>query len=169
MDWRDLRAHGSDRGPAFYLTALRYGHYLWRRGRVARAILCLDRALGADLDGPGGGPVLTDWPLPYAALAWMLQRTRPGVFLGNPRIHYQHLAARMNEPRRELRRWRAWACGAIVRRVCPDLPADAGFAGREPTVTLIAAQLRRHGSAAEAAWWRRVLTECRAAPRQSAT
>jgi hypothetical protein len=168
MDWRDLRAHGTDRGPEFYLTALRYGHYLWRQGRAARAILCLDRAMGADLRGPGGAAARAAWPLPYAALTWMLEQAPPGVFLGNPRIHYQHLAARMNNPRRDQRRWRAWACGALARRVRPQWPGDPGFAGREPGVAVIAARLRRHGSAGEAALWRRVLARSGRAPRHPA-
>jgi len=157
MDWRALRAHGGDRGPEFYLTALRYAHFLWRRGRPARAILCLDRAMGADLRGRRGAAVRSAWPLPYAALAWILGRVPPGVFLGNPRVHFEHLAARMNAPRRELRRWRAWACWAITRRVRPDLAGDPEFADRLPTPATIAARLRRHGSAAEIRMWRRVL------------
>ena len=72
----------------------------WRR--------LLDRAFGADL--APGEPVLAAWPLPYAAMAWLLQHTPPETFIGNPRVHFQHLADRMNEPRREQRRWRAWAC-----------------------------------------------------------
>ena len=157
MDWRALRAHGASRGPDFYLTALRYGHFLWRRGRPARAILCLDRAMGADLRGRRGASVRPAWPLPYAALAWILGHVPPGVFLGNPRVHFEHLAMRMNEPRRDLRRWRAWACWAITRRVRPELPGDPVFAGRTPTLATIAARLRRHGSVAEAGLWRRVL------------
>ncbi len=104
MDWRDVRAHGADRGPAFYRTMLEYSHYLWQRGRAARAVLCLDRAFGADLEPTDRGPDAGAWPLPFAALAWILARTPPEVFLGNPRVHYQHLAVRMNEPRREHRR-----------------------------------------------------------------
>jgi len=160
MDWRALRAHGGDRGPEFYLTALRYGHFLWRRGRPARAILCLDRALGADLRGRRGASARSAWPLPYAALAWILGRVPPGVFLGNPRVHFEHLALRMNEPRRDLRRWRAWACWAITRRVRPHLPGDPRGRAHEPDEATIGAQLARHGGAAEAALWRGVLEAC---------
>lgn len=159
MDWRDVRAHGLDRGPAFYFTVLSYGHYLWQRGQAARAILCLDRAFGADLRGFGGEPMLAQWPLPYAALAWLLGHISPGVFLGNPRVHYQHLAERMNEPRREQRRWRAWACWAITRRVLPDLPGDPKCRGQEPGVKVIAARLALHGLPAEPESWRRALGE----------
>ena len=150
MDWRDLTAHGGDRGPAFYQTALEYGHHLWRSGRAARAILCLDRAFGAD---PGGAD---HWPPPYAALAWILGHTPAGVFLGNPRVHFQHLAVRMNEPRREQRRWRAWACGAIAQRVLPHLPADPRDGMAEPDPARIGAQLLRHGRPGEAALWQAV-------------
>jgi hypothetical protein len=112
MDAGSITALGEDRGPVFYLTALTYGHYLWQRGLAARATLCLDRALGADLRGDE--PVLREWPLPYAAMRWFLQHTPPDVFIGNPRVHFQHLADRMNEPRRDQRRWRAWACWGIA-------------------------------------------------------
>ncbi len=163
MDWRDVRAHGADRGPAFYRTLLEYSHYLWQRGHAARAVLCLDRAFGADLAAGCGGAPADAWPLPYAALAWYLTHTPPGVFLGNPRVHYQHLAVRMNEPRREQRRWRAWACGAICRRVRPNLAGDPRSHHREPEEAVIRAHLARHGGLAEAEMWRRVLESCRPA------
>lgn len=158
MDWRDLRVHGSSRGAEFYFTALEYAHYLWRHGRAARAILCLDRAFGADLRGDESG--LKDWPLPYAALAWLLARTPPGVFLGNPRVHFQHLAHRVNAPRREQRCWRAWACWAISRRVLPQLPGDPRHRVKGPAEKKIATQLARHGHAAEPDLWRSVLKRC---------
>ena len=158
MDWRDLWAHGSNRGPEFYLTALEYAHYLWRQGRTARAILCLDRAFGADLRGDES--VLKDWPLPYAALAWLLTHIPPGIFLGNPRVHFQHLAYRVKAPRREQRCWRAWACWAISRRVLPQLPGDPRQRVEGPAEKRIAAQLARHGQAAEPDLWRNVLQQC---------
>ena len=154
MDWRDVRAHGADRGPEFCRTLLEYSHYLWLRGQSARAILCLDRAFGADAARPDC------WPLPYAALAWILAHTPPGTFLGNPRIHYQHLADRVNEPRREQRRWRAWGCWAITRRMLPRLPGDPRCRDPEPDEATIGAQLGRHGSAGEAALWRGILHTC---------
>ena len=160
MDWRDVRAHGADRGPAFYRTVLEYSHYLWQRGRAARAILCLDRAFGADLSATKGPSRSDCWPLPYAAVAWLLARTPPGVFLGNPRIHFQHLADRVNEPRREQRRWRAWACWAISRRVLPHLPGDLRRGAEEPDETVIGTQLARYGHAAETDLWRSVLGAC---------
>ncbi|OHE88983.1 MAG: hypothetical protein A3G75_10255 [Verrucomicrobia bacterium RIFCSPLOWO2_12_FULL_64_8] len=155
MDWRSLGRCGRDRGPAFYLTALEYSHYLWRHGRAARAILGLDRALGADLRGDE--PVLAAWPLPYAAMAWFLSRMPPGRWVGNPRVHFQHYAGRMNEPRREQRRWRAWACWALARRVLPYPVGDPRHKVVEPTEEMIAAKLAVHGFPGEAELWRAVL------------
>lgn len=155
MDARALTTHGRDRGADFYLTALTYGHYLWQRGKAARAILCLDRALGADL--AGAERVLRRWPLPYAALAWFLRHTPTGVFLGNPRVHFQHYADRMNEPRRESRRWRAWACWAIARAVLPHLPGDPKHQVVEPSLAAIAQKLDVHGLPGETALWRKVM------------
>src|SRR6185503_4331544 len=112
LDWRMLHAfRDQDRGVEFYLACLEYGHALWSRGFAARTILCLDRAFGAELRGDE--PELRDWQLAYSAIGWMIQQTPANVFVGNPRVHFQHYAGRMNEPRREQRRWRAWACWAV--------------------------------------------------------
>ncbi|MDE3084325.1 MAG: hypothetical protein KGJ37_03775 [Verrucomicrobiota bacterium] len=163
MDWRAFNTHGANRGAEFYFTALLYGHYLWQRGRAARAILCLDRAFGADLRG--GEPGLANWPLPYAALVWFLQKTPPGIFLGNPRVHFQHLAGRMNQPRSEQRRWRAWACWALTRAALPHLPDDPRHRIAEPSIDLIAKNLIIHGLAGEMEQWRAALhTVCRNRP-----
>lgn len=151
MDAAALTAHGEARDGAFYLTALTYGHFLWQRGLAARAILCLDRALGADLRGTE--PELQAWPLPYAAMAWFLREAPAGVFIGNPRVHFQHLADRMNEPRRDQRRWRTWACWAIARRVRPEFPADPKHAVVEPDEAAIRRQLEQHGLPGEAELW----------------
>lgn len=155
MDAGALTAHGSSRAGDFYLTALTYGRHTWERGLAARAILCLDRALGADLRGDE--PVLQAWPLPYAALAWMLRRTPEDVFIGNPRVHYQHLADRMNEPRRDQRRWRAWAGWAITRRARPEFGPDPRHVVREPTEVEIGAMLDRHGIRSERLVWEAAL------------
>jgi hypothetical protein len=153
LDWQTLHAHrAGDRGAEFYQDCLEYGHALWQRGFAARAVLCLDRALGADLHGDE--PVLTAWPLPYAAMAWLVAHTPADVFLGNPRVHFQHYAGRMNEPRREQRVARAWACWALVRVVCPDLPGDPKHRIEEPTLEEIAAALVVHGHAGEVDLWR---------------
>ncbi len=155
MDASALTAHGADRGGAFYLTALIYAQYLWQRRQVARAVLKVDRALGADLRGDE--PELAAWPLPYAALAWLLREAPRDLFIGNPRVHYQHLADRMNEPRREQRRWRAWAGWAVVRAVRPDFGPDPKHKVEEPSVEAIGRALKRHGIPDEAACWRRAL------------
>jgi len=155
MDARALTAHGDERDADFYVTALTYGQYLWQRGLAARAILKVDRALLADLRGDE--PVLQQWPLPYAPMAWMLKHTPPDIFIGNPRVHFQHLADRMNEPRREQRRWRIWACWAIARVVRPEFPDDPKHAVREPTVDEIVARLEAHGIPGETTVWRDAL------------
>ncbi|MBI3886822.1 MAG: hypothetical protein HY302_14000 [Opitutae bacterium] len=155
MDAGLLTAHGSDRGAVFYLAALTYGQSLWQRRLPARAILCLDRALGADLRGDE--PVLTAWPLPYAAMAWFLRHAPGDRFVGNPRVHFQHLADRMNAPRRDQRRWRAWACWALARVVRPDWPGDPKHRVDEPNLDQIGLRLDAHGIPGEAELWRRAL------------
>lgn len=161
LDWRSLhRFREADRGAEFYLACLEYGQALWTRGFAARSLLCLDRAFGADLRGDE--PVLRDWPLPYAAMAWLITHTPPGVFLGNPRVHFQHYADRLAAPRRDQRRWRAWACWALARVVRPDLPGDPRHRVEEPTEAVIADQLTAHGWPGEAELWRAELARLRA-------
>lgn len=151
MSWKDLAAQRAERGAGFYAAALTYGNYLWRRRLPARAILCLDRAFGAEL--ASDEPVLSTWPLPYAAMAWLLAHAPADVFIGNPRVHFQHYAGRMNEPRREQRRWRAWACWAIARKILPQLPGDPRHVIEEPSLAQIDAALTRHGHPGEARLW----------------
>ncbi len=152
LDWRTLNAFGEgDRGEGFYLACLEYSHALWQRKFAARAILCLDRAMGADLGG--GEPVLAEWPMPYCAAAWIMRHVPHGVFIGNPRVHFQHYAGRMNEPRREQRRWRAWACWALSRKVMPHLPGDPRHVVDEPSAGQIEWHLRRLGIPGEAELW----------------
>jgi hypothetical protein len=158
MDWRMLAAHEERRNAGFYLTALEYGHYLWQRGQVARAILCLDRAMGTDLSA--NDAVARIWPIPYAAMAWFLTHTPEGVFTGNPRVHFQHYADRLKAPRREQRRWRAWACWALTRRVRPNLEADPRHQVTEPTDIEIATGLIAHGHPGEDTHWQMVLDHC---------
>src|SRR5438105_15693826 len=93
MDASALTAHGNERDAGFYLTALTYAQYLWQHGLAARAILKLDRALLADVAGHEAE--LRDWPLPYAAMAWFLRHAPADVFIGHPRVRFQHLADRM--------------------------------------------------------------------------
>ena len=156
LDYRTLNAFDADdRGDRFYDACLEYAHSLWQRKYAARAILCLDRAMGADLKGDE--PILADWPMPYAAVVWIMRHAPQGVFIGNPRVHFQHYADRMNEPRREQRRWRAWACWALARRAMPGLPGDERHIFDEPSLKDIEARLHRHGLPGEAALWNGVL------------
>ena len=87
-------------------------------------------------------------------MGWLIAHTPEGVFVGNPRVHFQHYAGRMNQPRRDQRRWRAWACWAITRAVRPDLPGDPRHKVVEPTIAEIHAGLKTHGHVNEAKWWR---------------
>src|SRR5690606_37223942 len=141
--------------------ALECAQALWLAGVPAQALLLLNRAMGAALTG--AEPVLAAWPLPYAAVRWILEHRREGEFIGNPRRHYQHLATRMVEPRREVRRWRAWACWWVARQVRPDDPPDEkqlreeGI--REPAPEEIAAQLERWGLPGEVVLWQAALGE----------
>lgn len=156
MDWRDLHAYREgDRGAGFYVACLRYAQFQWCRKLPARAILCLDRAFGAALAGDEAA--LVEWPLPYDAMAWLIHSTPEGVFIGNPRVHFQHYADRMNPPRRTQRQARAWACWAITRSVRPNLPADPRHLVREPAHEEIAAMLEQHGLPGEARLWSDVL------------
>jgi hypothetical protein len=156
LDWRTLNAFApGDRGELFYDACLEYAHSLWHRKYAARAMLCLDRAMGADLRGDEA--ILSAWPMPYAAMVWFMRHTPRDVFIGNPRIHFQHYADRMNEPRKEQRKWRAWACWALARRVMPDMPADERHDVEEPTLKVIEAHLHRHGLPGEELLWHREL------------
>lgn len=150
MNWRALHAfRDGDRGGGFYLECLRYAASLWENRFAARSLLCLDRAMGADLEG--AEPEVIMYPVPYAAVAWIIAHTPDGVFLGNPRVHFQHYAGRMNEPRREQRIWRAWACWALTRAVRPDLPGDPRHRIGEPDFEEIVARLARVGLRGESA------------------
>lgn len=156
LDWRELHAHrAGQRGAEFYLACLEYAQVQWQRGLAARALLCLDRAFGADLKGDEG--VLRTWPLPYAALVWIVANTPTDVFIGNPRVHFQHYADRMNEPRRDQRRARAWACWALVRAIRPNLPPDPRHDVHEPSIAEITTALQQSGHAGETALWQTVL------------
>ncbi len=156
LDWRVLNAFGAgDRGDRFYGACLEYAHSLWHRRYAARAILCLDRAMGASLRGDEH--VLAAWPMPYAAMVWFMRHTPRDVFIGNPRVHFQHYADRMNEPRREQRRWRAWACWSLARRAMPSLHGDERHIVQEPSLREIEAGLHNHGLHGEAALWNSVL------------
>ncbi len=144
-----------NRGGEFYRAALETGQSLWLQGLPAQALLQINRAMGAELTGDEA--VLKEWPIPYAAAAWIMRGRVDSQFIGNPRRHYQHLATRMVEPRKELRTWRAWACWALACRIFPEMPADREQIEREsviePGVDQIAGRLGDLGVAGEDVAW----------------
>ncbi len=146
---------GADRGERFYFLAVQCAQALWQQGLPAQALLLINRALGCALTG--AEPAVRRWPLPYAAAAWIMQHRADDQFIGNPRRHYQHLATRMVEPRRELRTWRAWACWHLACLIFPDLPADekqlASEGVIEPPRHEILNHLAHLGLPGEAALW----------------
>lgn len=156
-----MREVGEDRGERFYLQALTCAQSLWRRGLPAQSVLLLNRAYSADLDG--SETILVKWPLPYAAMHWVLSSKREGDFVGNPRRHFQHLATRMVEPRRELRSWRAWACWAFACELFPDCPADLlqieSEGVSEPGLDQIREKLASLGIPGEAELWMSILQQ----------
>ena len=139
----------------FYFEALKYGHYLWLRGHAGRGILALTRALYANMSEAAS--VLEQWPLPYAALKWIIASHTSDSFPGNPRISFQHQATRLCGERQALRRARAWAVWALVRRAKPTLQKDHEQLIKEPTTDLIEAMLREEGHANEVTIWRTAL------------
>ena len=139
----------------FYFEALRYGHYLWLNGHAGRSILALTRALYADVSATS--PILSKWPLPYAAIQWIVAHHSSDDFPGNPRISFQHQATRLRGHRRELRRTRAWAVWALIRKARPTLRKDHKQIIEEPTTDWIEAQLRDKGHPNESAVWQAAL------------
>ncbi len=141
------RARQGVRGERFYEQALRCGQSLWLQGLPAQALLMFNHALGADLNGDE--PVLKNWPLPYAAMAWVMMRRTEDQFIGNPRRHFQHLATRVVGPRKSRRSARAWACWSMACRIFPEYPGDekqiAEEGLREPGRNEIVALLQREG------------------------
>lgn len=125
---------GDARGALFYETALKYAQSLWRSGFPAKALLLCSRAMAADLQRDA--EILRRWLMPYHAVAWILVNRQEGQFLGNPRLHYQHLASRMVSPKRELRSWRAWACWYIAKELldAARFPGDVAQIRRENTM-----------------------------------
>ncbi|MCB1208315.1 MAG: GNAT family N-acetyltransferase [Verrucomicrobiales bacterium] len=121
----DMEKFGrDDRGAAFYHTALCYAQSHWLKGFPAKSLLLVNRALSLPL--PLTDRILTEWPLPYKAVAWLLQQRPADQFIGNPRRHWQHLATRMVEPNKPLRTWRAWACWYLAKEMLPEaeFPGD---------------------------------------------
>lgn len=153
LDHSLLRRHGGARDADFYVDALRYGQFLWRSGHAGRSLLAVTRALYARLLADDA--VLLTWPLPYAALSWMLRQHDDDDFPGNPRLSYQHQACRLSGERSELRSARAWAVWALACAARPQLPGDPDCPER--TVDEITALLTRFGHPGEAALWLHVL------------
>lgn len=133
-DFSLTRRHGSVKGAEFYYDALCYAQSQWIHGKPAQAILQLNKAWMANLEG--GESVLKAHSSPYQALAWILTSAAPGDcgYLGNPVRHFQHLASRMSGGRRwEIRSWRAWLCFHLAEKVLNggDFPRDGEQICRE--------------------------------------
>jgi hypothetical protein len=128
-DFSLTRRHGGGIGADFYLDALRYAQSQWVSGKPAQAILQLNKSLMTDLDAEH--PVLMAHPLPFRALAWILENasSQDCGFLGNPVRHFQHLATRVRGPRAEIRAWRAWVCFHLAEQILD--PAIHGRDGKQ--------------------------------------
>ncbi len=154
----EMRKLGKDRGPDFYVRALEVAQSLWLQGLPAQSMLLINRAFGSDLNG--GEAVLKEWPIPYEAMAWVMANREEDYFIGNPRRHFQHLATRMVEPRRQQRSWRAWGCWYLACSIFPDYPADEKQIReegvREPEEREIFAALSEHGLPGESQLWQKV-------------
>ena len=140
---------------AFYFKALQYGNYLWQKGHAGRAILAITRALYSDIQS--SAPILQRWPLPYAALARIIQSHSSDDFPGNPRISFQHQATRLRGERQGLRRARAWAVWAIICQVRPSLPADTAQDFKPLNTRDIYLLLEEHGHPNEPIQWQQVI------------
>lgn len=147
------------RGAQFYELRLAYAQTKLMQNFPAQAILQLNRAFSSNLEE--NAEVLDRWPLPYAAMAWILDARpdRQGMFLGNPRRHWQHYATRMSGQLAELRIWRSWACWWLCEGRLPmrEFPIDQkqiedeniGLPGRDTVVE----KLRHFGLRGEAEIW----------------
>jgi hypothetical protein len=149
MTHADMGRHGARRDAAFYLTALEYGHYLWLQGHAGRALLALARGLYAEVGADD--PLLRQWPLPYAALQWMIIQHPSDDFPGNPLLSFQHQAYRMPAPRQWQRCARAWAVWALILRSRPSLTSDPALPCPAPTA--IFHLLQQFGHPGEAEQW----------------
>lgn len=157
----EMKRFGQGRGEEFYRQALAVAQSLFLQGLPAQSILLINRAFSADLRGEE--EILEEFPLPYRAMAWVMANRREEHFVGNPRRHFQHLATRMVEPRKELRSWRAWGCWRYACLIFPDYPADEKQLAEEgvvePTENEIESALSRLGVPGEAALWKETLAE----------
>tara|TARA_R110000850_G_scaffold20717_32_gene61553 strand:- start:301 stop:795 length:495 start_codon:yes stop_codon:yes gene_type:complete len=156
-----MKSLGAERGEDFYIHALECAQSLWLQGLPAQSILLMNRAFSSDLGGSEGR--LSEWPLPYEAMKWVMSERTDDQFIGNPRRHFQHLATRMVEPRKELRSWRAWACWWLACQVFPDYLADeeqlANEPIAEPSFSQIRGNLLRIGLPGESEKWEGVADE----------
>lgn len=155
----DITVLGAERGAAFHTTCLLYAQSLWMAGFPAKSLLLLNRALSVP-------PETASAPPPYRAIAWMLANRPVGGFIGNPRRHWQHYATRMNEPQRELRVWRAWACWQLARLLLPEaeFPADHVQIRAEGIVEPVRSEIEAHLPAADLAEWLPLLPAAPAPP-----
>jgi hypothetical protein len=148
-DFTLTRRHGSEKGEAFYLDALRYAQSQWLSGKPAQAILQLNKAWMADL--AGDEDVLRKHPSPYRALVWIMQHAASGEhgYMGNPVRHFQHLASRMSGPRAMIRSWRAWLCFHLAERHLSGFPRDEEQIAHEslhiPDAEEALRQIQAHG------------------------
>lgn len=156
-----MKRCGKDRGRDFYLLALQCAQSLWLQGLPAQSLLLINRAMGADHQSDP--EMCGQFPMPYQAAAWVMRARTEEQFIGNPRRHYQHLATRMVEPRKEQRSWRAWGCWYLSCNLFPDYPADEKQIAEEgiiePSYDLIVEQLDALGIAGETKTWQSTVTE----------
>jgi hypothetical protein len=157
MDWKSMSSSKSISCIRFYMTALQYAQVLWLRKLPARALLAIDRALLTHLTGDE--IELKDWPLPYRASAWIIAHYEDRYFVGNPRVHFQHLASRVRGERKEQKMWRAWACWQLACLTRPDLPGDMKQGIIEPSFKDICEGLKEHGIPRELETWQAVVEE----------
>lgn len=155
-----MKRVGKDRGERFYFLALECAQSLWMKRLPAQAILLMNRAFSANLTGEE--EALRAWPLPYQAMRWIMEERKEEQFIGNPRRHFQHLATRMVEPRRELRTWRAWACWWYAGEIFPDFADHDEQIASEgivlPDGEEIARRLTELGLPGEAGLWQSCLS-----------
>ena len=157
MNWRSMQESKSTSNSEFYRTALTYGQVLWLQNLPARALLAIDRALLTHLIG--NEEVLHDWPLPYQAMSWMIAHYDDDAFVGNPRVHFQHLATRVRGERYDQRKWRAWACWQLACLQRPWLPGDEKQGIEEPSRDDITTGLKTYGIPGELDTWIDVVEE----------
>ena len=90
-------------------------------------------------------------------MSWMVANYDEAAFVGNPRVHFQHLATRVKGEREDQRRWRAWASWYLARQARPDLPGDSKQGIIEPSLENIEAGLENFGISGELETWQSVV------------